>query len=137
MEIYCADIRDIVELLRYDKHIAKSELENSIRQGRVYIAREKETGNFIGWLRYGMFWDSIPFMNMLYLFEDWRGKGIGKKLTEHWEEEMRERGYKSVMTSTQSNEYAQHFYVKLGYKSIGGFMLDTEPYELILVKNLI
>ena len=39
----------------------------------------------------------------------------------HWEEEMRQLGYDSVMTSTASDEYAQHFYRKLGYETIGGF----------------
>lgn len=134
MEIYCANTENIVEVLRYDQHIVKSELENTVHLGRIYIAREKN--ELIGWLRYGMFWDSIPFMNMLYVLEGHRGKGTGSRLVSFWEDEMRRAGHKQVMTSTQSDEYAQHFYVKRGYKTIGGFMLDTQPYELIMVKNI-
>lgn len=40
------------------------------------------------------------------------------------------------MTSTASDKYAQHFYIKLGYKMIEGFLLEDDPYEAILSKNL-
>lgn len=40
------------------------------------------------------------------------------------------------MTTTQSNEYAQHFYNRLGYAAAGGFLLPGESYELILAKKL-
>lgn len=75
-------------------------------------------------------------MNMLYVLEDSRGKGYGRKLVEHWEKEMRNLKYNVVMTSTASDEYAQHFYHKLGYETIGGFLLGNDPYETILAKKL-
>jgi ribosomal protein S18 acetylase RimI-like enzyme len=44
------------------------------------------------------------------------------------------------MTSSLANEFAQHFYRKLGYKDIGSFLIETkghnEPLELILHKEL-
>ncbi|MCL2707471.1 MAG: GNAT family N-acetyltransferase [Dehalococcoidia bacterium] len=46
-----------------------------------------------------------------------------------WEAEMRELGYKMVMTSTQINEQAQHFYRKLGYKERGSLFLDSTPLD--------
>jgi|GEM_PF-3769512 Peptidase family S51. len=46
-----------------------------------------------------------------------------------WEEEMRKRGYKMVMTSTQSDEQAQHFYRRLGYKEKGSLSFDNAPFE--------
>lgn len=62
---------DIEILKKYDRHISKQELENSIRLNRVYIA--EEAGVFIGWLRYNLFWDNTPFMNMVYLLDENRG----------------------------------------------------------------
>ena len=41
-----------------------------------------------------------------------------------------------VMTYTQADEYAQHFYTHLGYRAAGGFVLPGDPYELIFVKEL-
>ena len=132
MIIRAAELKDIDLIKQYDKHIAQIEIENVIMSGRVVIG--EEDNKFIGWLRYNYFWDNIPFMNMLYILDKYRSKGYGKKLVEYWEIEMKRLGFHIVMTSTQSNEYAQHFYGKLGYKVVGGFSIEKEPYELILSK---
>ncbi|WP_407926351.1 GNAT family N-acetyltransferase [Gehongia tenuis] len=87
-------------------------------------------------LRYNLFWDHTPFMNMLYLLNEYRGKGLGQKLVSFWEAQMRSEGYPLVMTSTVSCEYAQHFYYKLGYAAVGGFTAQDGSYELILEKSL-
>ena len=121
-------------LKKHDHHISAQELENSIRLGRVYIAEEQ--GTFVGWLRYNLFWDNTPFMNLLYILDSHRGRGFGRLLVEHWEARMKRAGYGLVITSTQSNEYAQHFYNRMGYTAAGGFLLSGEPYELILEKKL-
>lgn len=134
MLIRTATIDDIETISKYDKHISKQELENIVALHRVYIA--EEDGLFLGWLRYNLFWDNTPFMNMLYLLEEHRGKGYGKQLVECWENQMKRLGYDVVMTSTASDEYAQHFYNKLGYATIGGFLLGSDPYEVILAKKL-
>lgn len=134
MEILYASEKEIDILCKYDNHITKSELENLVKQKRVYIACE--SGSLAGWLRYNLFWDNTPFMNMLFVLEEYRGKGIGKALVEHWEQDMRNIGYSCLMTSTASNEYAQHFYDKLGYIAVGGFMPVDSPYELILSKKV-
>lgn len=134
MRIRLATIDDIGILAEYDKHISKSELEHIVPLHRVFVA--EENGKLIGWLRYGLFWDSIPFMNMVYLLPDSRGCGFGKQLVQFWENEMQRQSYNLVMTSTVSEEYAQHFYHKLGYAAIGGFLLDQDPFEVILSKKL-
>ena len=88
-------------------------------------------------MRFGYFWDEIPFMNMLIISEEVRGKGIGKKLVTYWEKEMRRKNHKRVMTSTQSDENAQHFYRKLGYQDAGSLLLPREALEIIFIKELI
>lgn len=133
MKIRTAKISDL-ELLRQDRHISENELKNSISCKRVYIA--EENGVFAGWLRYNLFWDNTPFMNMLYVLDGYRGSGFGKALVSRWENDMAALGYNTVMTSTASNEYAQHFYNKLGYTAAGGFMPPDEPLEIILIKSI-
>ena len=54
----------------------------------------------------------------------------------YWENEMKEKGYKNVLTSTLSNEEVQHFYRKMGYKEIGGFNYLDEPLEIIFHKKI-
>ena len=125
---------DISTLSEHDKHISKEELENSVRLKRILVLFVD--GIFVGWLRYNLFWDNMPFMNMLYVLEGLRGKGYGKELVTFWENEMRRKGYDRVLTSTLSNEQAQFFYRKLGYTDAGSLLLPNEPLEIIFLKNL-
>lgn len=134
MEIRPAHRGDLDLILTYDRHICREEAEFSVRRSRMFIAEEKK--EFCGWLRYSLFWDSVPFMNMLFVLEEARGKAFGRRLVTYWEDEMRNQAYKIVMTSTASDEYAQHFYHTLGYQAVGGFMPDGEAYEIILSKRL-
>ena len=134
MIIRFAERSDTAYLAALDAHISVDELENIVKLKRVYIA--EESGNLVGWLRYGLFWDNTPFMNMLYILEEYRGIGLGRRLVQRWEMDMKRLGYSIVMTSSPSDEYSQHFYVKLGYKATGGFMPKGEPFELIFIKNV-
>jgi ribosomal protein S18 acetylase RimI-like enzyme len=123
-----AESNDYVSLKEYDKHISENKIENK----EVYIV--EENGKIIGWLRHNLFWDSVPFMNMIYFLEEYRKKGKGKKLIKHWEEDIKHKGYNNVLTSTQSNEEAQNFYRRIGYTEIGGFKYFDDPYEIIFQK---
>ena len=67
MQVRIADVRDREILAQYDRHVSLEELERSISLGRVMIA--EENGKFAGWLRWNLFWDNTPFMNMLFVLE--------------------------------------------------------------------
>ena len=131
---YASD-KDFPTLKNHDKHIDEAELINSIKKKRILIMFDNNI--FIGWLRFNLFWDNTPFMNMLFIIEEYRGKGNGRKLISYWEKEMREHKYKIVMTSTRSDEQAQFFYRENGYSDCGSLLLPNEPLEIILMKNLI
>ncbi len=129
-----ADSDCFEKIKKYDKNISEEMLYKKIKDKEVIIV--KAADKIIGWLRYGYFWDSIPFMNMLVMDENYRGKGIGKKLVTFWERDMKANGHEFIMTSTLSNEMAQHFYRKLGYKDSGSLILENEALEIIFTKEL-
>jgi ribosomal protein S18 acetylase RimI-like enzyme len=129
-----ADSDCFEKLKKNDKHISEEMLYKKIYDKEVIIVKADD--KIIGWLRYGYFWDSIPFMNMLVMDENYRGKGIGKKLVTFWERDMKANGHEFIMTSTLSNEMAQHFYRKLGYKDSGSLILENEALEIIFTKEL-
>lgn len=117
-----------------DKHLSKSLISSKIRNKEIIIIYDDL--NKTGWLRYGYFWDNIPFMNMLWINEEYRSKGIGREIVLFWEREMKSKGYGMIMTSTLSNEEAQQFYRKLGYKDSGSLLLENEPLEILFTKKL-
>ncbi len=121
-----------------DRHLPENEFENKVRDDRGYVL--SENGKPVGLLRYNLFWDNTPFCTMLFIDKDHRRKGYGKMLMEYWEKDMRSKGYGMLLTSTQVNEEAQHFYRKLGYKDCGGFVVDIpgyeQPMEMFLIKRI-
>lgn len=134
MNIRRAGKSDIEILSTLDRHIRKPELESAISLGRVLVA--ENNGTFLGWLRWNLFWDNTPFMNMLFLLEEYRSKGYGKALVSYWERMMQEEGYRLVMTSSLSNETAKYFYRKLNYVDSGGLLLPEEALEIIFTKKI-
>ena len=123
---------------RLDKHLPAQEFDNNVLTKRGYVLLEENTP--IGLLRYNLFWDNTPFCTMLFV--DWKHhkKGYGKMLMEHWEKDMKAQGYGMLLTSTQVDEEAQHFYRKLGYKDCGGFVIDVpgyeQPMEMFMIKAI-
>jgi len=134
MIIRYAEMTDYLWLKEHEKHISDLILKRKIESKEIYIVQEND--ETIGWLRNNLFWDNVPFMNMLFLLEEYRQKGIGRKLVHYWEEKMKEQGYKNVLTSTNSNEEGQHFYRRLGYTEIGCLKYLDEPMEIVFYKKL-
>lgn len=133
-EIRYATMADKEILLSKDSHIKENIWIDTIHNRREIIMLVD--GKFAGWLRYNLFWDEIPFMNMLYFVEEYRGKGYGTQMVRFWESEMIKLGYDKVMTSSQTNESAQHFYRKLGYRDAGSFFPFCNDLEIVFTKEL-
>ncbi len=106
--------------------------------GQCYVL--ERGGELIGLLRYNYFWDEVPFCTLLFVAPGQRGRGCGRLLMTRWEDDMRAQGHTMAMTSTQSDEQAQHFYRRLGYRDAGSFAVDVpgheQPPELIMIKAL-
>jgi len=117
-----------------DRHISEDMIKVKISRGEIIVLLLADEPQ--GWLRYNLFWDLIPFMNLLRIEEPYRGQGYGKMLVEYWQRQMKQAGFSQVITSTLSNETAQHFYRRLGYRDIGAFVLPGEAAELIFLKEL-
>ena len=147
MIIELAQIKNRLEIERLDSHIPPSRLEECIHNGRVYILKDDSfkigekndlrKASVVGVMRYSLFWQTIPFLELLYVDEAYRGRGFGTKMMETWEKTMAQFGYKFVMTSTQANEDAWRFYEKLGYRRAGGFFPpEQDVEEWMYVKKL-
>ena len=121
-----------------DRHLPEGEFLRKVRDRQGYVLLVD--GIPAGLLRYNLFWDNTPFCTMLFINWNHHGKGYGKMLMEYWEADMKKQGYGMVLTSTQVDEEAQHFYRKLGYKDCGGFVIDVpgyeQPMEMFLIKGI-
>ena len=134
IEIRFATSQDYDYLVHNDRQIKPEMVKKKIEDAEIIVVLDNEQN--IGWLRFNYFWDEIPFMNMLWIEEDYRRKGIGTRLVNFWEIEMSQRDNNQVMTSTLSDEAAQHFYRKLQYQDRGSLMLPSEALEIFFLKSL-
>ena len=136
MEIRHVELQDKTGWYLLDRHLPESGFEEKVRNMQGYVLLDGD--KMAGVLRYNLFWDNTPFCTLLYIDEEYRRRGLGKQLMECWESEMKSQGYGMLMTSTQVDEEAQHFYRKLGYKDCGGFVVDVpgyeQPMEMIMIK---
>ncbi|MGN0844568.1 MAG: GNAT family N-acetyltransferase [Kiritimatiellia bacterium] len=123
---------------RLDCHLPEIVFGQKMRDKRGYVLLENREP--VGLLRYNLFWDNTPFCTLLFIDAPFQGKGYGSMLLEHWEKDMRSQGYGLLLTSTQVDEQAQHFYRKHGYRDCGGLVMDIpgyeQPMELFLAKKL-
>jgi ribosomal protein S18 acetylase RimI-like enzyme len=117
-----------------DSHISPGHLVELVSAGRIMLV--EVDGDVVGFLRWGLFWDQVPFMNMLWVLPDRRGQGVGTDLVDAWEKVQLGAGHDLVLTSTMSDERSQRLYRRLGYVDSGALLLPGEPAELILRKTL-
>ena len=132
--IALAEWKDQTEILALDRHLPPDRLRECIGNGQVYVLRDGniDCGRIVGVLRYSFFWQTIPFLDLLYLEESYRRRGYGTGMMQTWEKDMANRGYRYVMTSTQADESAWRFYEKLGYRKTGGFFPPEQTAEELI-----
>ncbi|MCG8525131.1 MAG: GNAT family N-acetyltransferase [Opitutales bacterium] len=116
-----------------DDSIDSELMEEKIQQQEILLAKEEK--EIIALLRFSLFWDNTPFINLLLVKEEKRKEGIGTNLIQKWESEMKEKGFERVMTSSQSDETGQEFFKKLKYKEIGSFEFPEQEPELLFLKE--
>ena len=133
MVVY-ATSNDISEIEAFDKHISAPMLEKAITDKRVLVFKSADI--VMGIARWNYFWDSTPFLNILFVPEGYTHHGVGSELLVFWENEMRKQGYGRVFTSTMTQEKGQHFFRKFGYRDIGNLYDEGEGLELILEKRI-
>lgn len=137
-EIRCVTAADRAFWYSLDRHMPENEFDRKVRDRQGYVLYEN--GIPAGILRYNMFWDNTPFLTLIFIAPGFRGKGLGRELIKRWEADMAEQGHGMVLTSTQTDESAQHFYRRLGYSECGCLILNIpgyeQPMEMFLCKQI-
>ncbi len=128
MTILLAQMSDLPLVAVLDSHIPLDRLEKCIRNNQIYVLKD-DAANVVGVLRYSLFWQTIPFLDLILLAPAFRRKGFGTQMMQMWEQQMQQCGYCDVLTSTQADEDAWRFYERLGYCRVGGFYPPEQNVE--------
>ncbi len=133
-----AEMNDREFWMSLDIHITDESFIRMVQMKQGYLIYDGERP--VGILYGSLFWDRIPFLNLLCIRAADRGKGYGRAAMNLWEEEMRQKKFLMTLISTQVDETAQHFYRKLGYTDCGCLILENtpicQPMEMFMYKRL-
>lgn len=114
-------------VMRIDKHIDDAGYHKRVYTKTGYIMWEKDAP--MGMMHYSVLWDQLPFLNFLFVEQQYRNKGFASQALAFWEKDMKQQGYKMTLLSTQADEEAQHLYRKLGYIDCGGLVFHHTPLD--------
>jgi len=109
-------------------------LRAQIQDGRLLIIESLEVP--VGFIKFYVLWELLPFMEVIVIRDDHRGCGIGRRAVREWEEQMAARSFKLTIVSTQADETAKDFWHRVGYQDCGSLALPGRPLELFMYRDI-
>lgn len=152
----CVEILFVPEIGRLyfpKKEMLRDEVEESIKKGEIFIDKSENesidttdgSGSIRGVLWYvqkGVF-NTFPYLHMISVKEIYRGRGVGNKLMEFFEQnslltEKKQIRTKVFLLVNERNISAQKFYYCRGYEEIGRFenLFRKGLTEILLMKKV-
>ena len=107
-----------------DRHLPEREFEKKVRDQQGYVLLED--GRPAGLLRFNLFWDNTPFCTLLFVAWEHQKKGYGRLLMEHWEAEMKEKGYGIYLLSNASRRLHQYWTGIPGHEYFDGEFVSAD-----------
>jgi len=129
----CASDADIAFLNQLAPVSDLRVLRAQIREGRLLVI--EDSGEAAGFIKFYVLWETLPFIEVIVVHEDLRGRGIGRSAVRFWEREMAKRAHSRAVISTQANESAQGFWRRIGYRDCGYLELPGKPAELFMFRD--
>jgi ribosomal protein S18 acetylase RimI-like enzyme len=132
-----ASLQDLPWLMENDGYVSADWVERCINH-QEYITVSEGNHN-LGFLRFSLFWGEIPYMSLIMVKPDHQKRGIGTAMFNFWEQAMREKGAKVLLTSSDYDELdPQAWHKRNGFEACGQLTFGTfQPTpEIFFVKNL-
>ena len=96
-------------------------------------------GTALGYIRFSLFWGKIPYLDMIRVIEGHQRRGIGHAMFQFWQNEMKHKNHKILMTSSLQDELEpQTWHWKNGFRESGKLSLgsfDPKP-EVFFIKEI-
>lgn len=95
-------------------------IDEFVQTGKLLVALNEEDTvlGFIGYIQNGAF-HSFPYLHIIAIREEYRGKGVGGKMMKCFEDMMFNQSSKVFLVVADFNPKAKLFYEKLGYQEVG------------------
>ena len=113
-----AAMPDIALLAQRDRWPRPTHWHNKVAAREVVVATD--LGALVGHARFEVLWTTLPFLSMIQVRHESRGRGISRRLLEFLIDELRLRGYAALLSSAQSDEpQSQSWHEHMGFRRNG------------------
>ena len=129
-----AQDKDLAFLRSFTSEPGDQQLLAQIRDGRLRIIESSEGA--VGFIKFCVLWEVLPFIEVIVIRDDCRGRGIGREAIRDWEKEMCGGSFQRIIVSTQADETAQYFWRRIGYQDCGSLALPGRPVELFMYRDI-
>ncbi|OGO77137.1 MAG: GNAT family N-acetyltransferase, partial [Clostridiales bacterium GWB2_37_7] len=93
-------------------------IENKIDMHEIILA--ERCGEIIGYLKLEYIWSKLPYISLIILKPEFRGRGIGTLMLNYLIEFLQLNGYETLLSSSQVNEAEpQMWHRKKGFVECG------------------
>ncbi|MDF1537638.1 MAG: GNAT family N-acetyltransferase [Candidatus Thorarchaeota archaeon] len=134
-----ATIDDIGQIRRHEhefSHVTDDLLKQVIQNNWVYVVEVED--EIVGYARLEFIWLNVPYLALITLEEEHRGKGIGTAMIERISQDLVTQGKTSLYTSSEVMEpKPQMFHRKCGFRECGIIAgMNDGIGEIFFVKKL-
>lgn len=91
-----------LDFVRQDGYVSAEVVRRKVESREVVVA--EWGGNLVGYLRVEYLWSVVPYIALIHVPAEWRGRGASKVLLRHLEEFLRAQGHEALYSSSQADE---------------------------------
>ena len=127
-----------VDYLANNDHLSREKVEGKLKRKEYIIV--KQGNEYMGFLRFSLFWSEIPYIDVISVEDEHQRKGVGKSMVELLEDFAVKNGQKIIMSSSEQEEpEPQKWHKKIGFHE-AGIINDFSPIqdvpEVIFIKKI-
>ena len=109
---------DLKALLVFDRGTRLDVLESKIDLFEIMVA--ERLGEVIGYLKLEYIWSKLPYISLIIMKSEFRGRGIGTLMLNYLTDFLKMNGFEILLSSSQVDEVApQHWHRKRGFSECG------------------
>ena len=131
---------DAEMIKEFDFYIPEERLREKLERSPEEVLLIKDGDCTAGVLRWGYLWDYIPYLYFMHVRPEFRGRGYAAEALRLWEEKMAAAGFDAALCSIPTDDAAQHFYRKMGYRETGALSIPfgafAQPMEILFIKRI-
>ena len=85
-----------------DGYVTEKVIRHKIINDEIIVA--EIDNQLIGYIRLEYLWSTTPYIGLIFVFEDYRNEGVGRRMMEFLTKFLVSRGHDFLLSSSQANE---------------------------------